>query len=216
MAETFSGIDAESVLEYLGKRDGVMKSLASALGPPKLEPGGDYFNSIVESMIYQQVTGSAADAIYSRFLAAAGGKITPENVASMSDNSMRSAGLSRQKTAYIRDLTDRITSGRLILEGLEQKSDEDVIRMLTEVKGIGTWTAQMFLIFTLGRINILPLNDLGIRRAISKRYGVKRKLTDSRIERIADKWKPYRTMGVLLLWESENMKLPQQDSPQKE
>lgn len=204
----FMDIDVDLALDEISKKDPVMKDLVGTLGPCELEPGGNFFNSLVESMIYQQVTGRAAEAIYNRFVREAGGEVSPGSVGRMSPEQMRKAGISRQKVGYLTDLAEKVQSGKLRLDGMESLDDQEIIKQLTMVKGIGVWTAQMFLIFTLGRLDVLPLNDLGIRRAAQNRYGIRGGITDSKLEKIARKWRPYRTLGVLMLWKGENMKLP--------
>lgn len=195
------------IVEFLSARDPVIAKLIESVGSCRYSPGGDYFSSLVESMVYQQVTGKAAEAIYGRLVNAAG-EITPEALSSTTDSDMRNAGLSRQKISYIRDLSEKSLSGEINLDELGGLNDPDIISALTSVRGIGLWTAQMFLIFTLGRMNVLPLGDLGIRRAIERRYSIRGKLTDAKIEKIGKLWSPYRTIAVIYLWEAENMKLP--------
>lgn len=204
----FSDVDIESVYNFLSERDPVMRDLIGAVGGCDHNPGGDHYQTLIESMIYQQVTGKAAEAIYSKFLNRCGGSVTPETVSSLNLDQMRGAGLSRQKISYIMDLTEKVLNGDLQLDGIDSLADEEIVERLVTVKGIGTWTAQMFLIFTLGRIDVFPLNDLGVRKAIQKRYGNGRKISERRMEKIASRWEPYRTVGVLILWKSENMKLP--------
>ncbi len=138
--------------------------------------------------------------------------VTPENVERISDLDLRSSGVSPQKIRYLRDLCSRIISGELILNGIGSLPNSEIIRKLTIVKGIGIWSAQMFLIFTLGRLNVLPLNDIGFRNSLKKHYSIKGELTDRKITKIASKWAPYMSAGVWILWECENTKLPASNS----
>ncbi len=206
--ETISEIDIDAALSVLSRNDPVMRGIIVQVGAFTLEPKEDHFSSIIEHMIYQQVTGKAAGAIFKRITEAAGGPLSPERVDSLDDEELRNCGLSRQKISYVRDLTEKVLSGRIDIGALHLLSDRDVVERLTVVRGIGVWTAQMFLIFTLGRSDVLPLNDLGIRRAVMKRYNIRGVLTDSKLERLGRMWKPYRTVAVMYLWESENIKLP--------
>lgn len=201
-------VDTRNVLEEISKQDPIMKRLVQRIGYFILKPGGDYYESLVQSIVYQQLSGYAADAIYKKLLKELEGEVTPQRMSKLGEEQFKKAGISPQKIKYITDLTNKVISGELELRGLEQFENEDIISKLTEVKGIGRWTAQMFLIFTLGRLDVLPLNDLGFRRALQKQYNLKGKVTDKRIEKIAKKWSPYKTVGVWMLWESDNIKLP--------
>ena len=161
-----SMVKAAAILEEVSRRDTVMKELAGRIGYFSLQPGGDNLESLVESIVYQQLAGKAAAAIYRKLLGELGGVVTPEKLDRLTDDQFRRAGISPQKLRYLRDLSSKMTSGELELEGIESLGNEDVISRLTTVKGIGRWTAQMFLIFTLGRLDVLPLNDLGFRNAL--------------------------------------------------
>ena len=201
-------ISTDEILTGISARDPIMGELVNRIGYFRLEAGGDHFESLVQAIVYQQISGKAAESIYNRFLRKLSGPVTPENIAGTSDEDLRSSGISPQKVRYIRDLSGKILSGELDLKGIEFLPNSEIVRKLTVVKGIGTWSAQMFLIFTLGRLNVLPLNDIGFRNALKKHYGIKGELTDRRIARIASKWAPYMSAGVWILWECENTKLP--------
>jgi DNA-3-methyladenine glycosylase II len=156
----------------------------------------------VKSIVYQQLSGRVASVIFERLLCAAGGTITPANVLNLRPARMRSAGLSTQKTAYIRDLARHTRDGHLVFEEMGSLSDKEVIERLTVVKGIGVWTAHMFLIFALRRPDILPTGDLGIRAAIRKAYGLPGLPKPAEIENLAEHWRPYCTVASWYLWRS--------------
>ncbi len=201
-------VTKEEILQGITQKDPVMKQLVERIGYFTLKSGGDYFESLVQAIIYQQISGKAADSIYNRFVAMLNGSVVPGNIQQLSDTDIRSCGVSPQKLKYLRDLTARTISGELVLDGIEVLSNQEIVERLTVVKGIEVWSAQMFLIFTLGRLNVLPLNDIGFGNALKKHYGLKGKLTDKKIEKIAKKWEPFISAGVWVLWECENTRLP--------
>ncbi len=201
-------ISTDEILTGISGRDPIMGELVKRIGYFKLEAGGDHFESLVQAIIYQQISGKAAESIYNKFLKKLGGPVIPENIARLSDAEFRSSGISPQKMRYLRDLSGKTLSGELNLSGIELLPNSEIVQKLTIVKGIGIWSAQMFLIFTLGRLNVLPLNDLGFRNSLKKHYGISGELTDTKITKIASKWAPYISAGVWILWECENTKLP--------
>jgi len=143
-----------------------------------------------------------ANVIFGRLLEAAGGKLTPANILKLRPARMRAQGLSAQKTAYIRDLARHTRDGHVVFEELDALADEEVIERLTRVKGIGVWTAHMFLIFALRRANVLPTGDLGIRSAIRKAYGLSELPKPAEIETLAEPWRPYCSVASWYLWRS--------------
>lgn len=201
-------VTTQEILSGISGKDPVMGKLVEKIGYFTLKAGGDYFESLVQSIVYQQISGKAADSIYRRFLKQLDGPVTPENIGKLSDEDIRSSGISPQKLKYLRDLSSKILDRELDLAGLEELTNQEIIEKLTIVKGIGIWSAQMFLIFTLGRLNVLPLNDIGFRNALKKHYAVRGELTGVKIARITSKWAPYMSAGVWILWECENTKLP--------
>lgn len=203
-----SQVSVEDIISGITSRDPVMAGLVRRIGYFRLEPGGDHFGSLVQAIIYQQISGRAADSIYRRFLERIDGNVTPASLGKLSDVELRSSGISPQKIRYLRDLSDKFLSGVISLEDADTLTNREIIERLTVVKGIGVWTAQMFLIFTLGRLNVLPLNDIGFRNALKRHYSVRGELTDRKITRIAVKWAPFMSAGVWILWECENTKLP--------
>ncbi len=159
-----------------------------------------YFISLCSEIISQQLSGKAAGSIEEKFLAIFSGKqITPKSILEFSDQNLRDVGLSWAKVKYIKDLSSKVLSEIVDLHTIEYVSDQEVINTLTQVKGIGQWTAEMFLIFTLGRENVFSHGDLGLRKAIKNLYNVE---TPEEITGIVNKWSPYKTYGSLALWHS--------------
>lgn len=163
----------------------------------------DAYGTLVRSIVGQQLSTRAASTIYDRVLALFGGEVpSPAQLIAAEPDDLRAAGLSRAKVAYLRDLAERIEDGELDLDHLSQLSDEQVSEQLTAVKGIGQWSADMFLIFYLGRPDVLAAGDLGIRHAVERAYGLD-KIPDAKtIARIAEPWRPYRSLACLYLWAS--------------
>ncbi|MFH2086006.1 MAG: DNA-3-methyladenine glycosylase 2 family protein [bacterium] len=159
----------------------------------------DHFFNLAREIIYQQLAGSATNAIFSRFEKLVGGKVKPEEIIKFEDQSFRDVGLSFAKAKYMKDLASKVISGKVVLTNLDEKSDEEVIDELTKVKGIGRWTAEMFLIFTLHRENIFSHTDLGLRKGFAKLYAVANP-THDQIESIVSLWSPYKSYGSISLW----------------
>ena len=161
------------------------------------------FETLVRSIVYQQLSGKVAKVIYQRLLVdAAGGKVTPKRILKLSPAELRAIGLSKQKSAYILDLAERTGAGSVDFKRLPELSDEAVIEHLTAVKGIGVWTAHMFLIFALRRTDILPTGDLGVRTAIRKAYDLPELPKPAEIEELAQSWRPYCSVAAWYLWRS--------------
>lgn len=169
----------------------------------KEERSGDAYGALLRSIVGQQLSTKAAATIYGRMLELFGGHApTPRQLLEVDPELIRSAGLSRPKIAYLRDLAGHVEEGRLDLEHLPELPDEEVSAQLTDIKGLGQWTADMFLMFHLRRPDVLPVGDQGIRRAVQVEYRL-RKLPDAkRLEKIARPWRPYRTLACLYLWSS--------------
>jgi DNA-3-methyladenine glycosylase II len=194
-------------LNHLKKSDPVLAAIIARVGPCKMRFRMPVFEMLVRSIVFQQLSTKSATSIFNRLEEAAGGKITPESIQGLSIPDLRRAGLSGQKTNYIRDLAEHTLEGRLSFESLPKLSDEEVIAVLTQVKGIGEWTAQMFLMFSLQRPNILPTGDLGIRVAIRKAYKKRYKTKDGlpspkHIQKLAKPWHPYCSVASWYLWRS--------------
>jgi DNA-3-methyladenine glycosylase II len=193
-------------INHLKKSDPVLRAIIERVGPCRMEFSAPEFSSLAEAIVYQQLNGKAAVTIFNRFAALAGEPLTPEGILKLSDEQLRSVGLSKQKSAYLKDLSAKTADGSLDFARLPELSDEEVIKHLTQVKGIGEWTAHMFLIFSLRRPNVLPTGDYGVQVAIKKLYK-KRKLPKPKdMEKIARPWEPYRSIACWYLWRSLDIK----------
>ena len=194
----------DTAIAHLREADPVMGELMARSGPCTLEPGStDAFLTLCQSIISQQLSSRAASTIIERLEALFDfGLPTPDGILALPDETLRGLGLSRQKQASLRDLSLKTIEGSLQLGELSMLSDEEVTRQLTQVKGIGVWTAEMFLIFFLGRLDVFPVGDLGIRKAIQRLYGYKKMPAVVTMHRHARKWAPYRTIGSWYLWHS--------------
>ena len=187
------------------RRDPVLASLIREYGPCGLAEAqrADHFSALVRSIVFQQLSTKAASTIYSRMVALLpGGVLTPASLAALTDEQLRTAGISRQKAGYLRDLCDKVSAGVVPLDDLERMDDEQVIAALTTIKGIGRWSAQMFLMFRLHCPDVLPVGDLGIVNAVMKVYRLRKKPTADRLERLGEAWKPYRSVASWYLWRS--------------
>lgn len=189
-------------IRHLRRADPTLRQVIQEVGPCTLRVRRDRFASLVQSILSQQVSTQAAATIGQRLGVAAGGRIQPETLAALTEKEIRAAGVSPQKLLYIRDLCAHTADGRLQLSRLGYLSDAQVIETLTCVKGIGVWTAQMFLIFVLGRTDILPCADLGIQNAMRHLYGLAERPSPSEMEAIARLWHPYASIGSWYCWRS--------------
>jgi DNA-3-methyladenine glycosylase II len=162
----------------------------------------DRFTALAKSIVSQQISGKAAASIWQRLSDALDGNVCADGLRRMDLEQLRATGISRQKGVYLLDLAERVADGRVALSQIGRREDEQVIAELIQVKGIGRWTAQMFLIFSLGRLDVLPVDDLGIRTAIRNRYGLKELPRACEIEAIAQPWRPYATVASWYLWQS--------------
>jgi len=179
-----------------------MGSIIERVGSYRIQYREPQFESLVRSIVYQQLSGRVASVILGRLLEAVKGSVTPESILKLRPARMRGLGLSTAKTAYIRDLARHTRDRRVVFEELDALADEEVIERLTQVKGIGTWTAHMFLIFALRRPDILPVGDLGVRSAIRKAYGLEALPGPVEMEAIAACWRPYCSVASWYLWRS--------------
>jgi DNA-3-methyladenine glycosylase II len=183
--------------------DPVMARLIRKIGPIHLRARRvPVFQSLVQAIIYQQLSGKAADTIFARFQGLFGdGFPSPAQALASTAEQLRSAGLSRPKAKYVRGVAEKAASGKLpSLESCDDLTDAEIVEQLTELKGVGRWTAEMFLIFNLARPDVLPVHDLGVRRGFQIAYG-KRKLPEpEQLEKFGQRWKPYRTLAARYLW----------------
>ena len=189
---------------HLRRVDPVIARVMESVGPyrPGDRTGGSHLLALIRAIVFQQLSGKAATTILNRFLALfPGGEPTPEGILALSDEQLRAVGLSRQKSGYLRDLATKIHTGALPLDHVHTLPDLELIAHLVQVKGIGKWTAQMFLMFKLGRPDVLPDLDLGIQNAIKRAYR-KRRVTPKDVLRIGAKWSPYSSIACWYLWRS--------------
>ena len=196
--------DYTKARRLLSQRDPVIRDLIRRHGPCGLADAQheDAFTALTHSIISQQLSTKAADTIAGRFNALFQGPPTPAAVARVDDGQLRAVGLSSQKVRYIRDLCARITEGSLPLQRVNELADEDVIQSLTQVKGIGRWTAEMFLMFRLHRPDVLPVDDRGILKAVQRAYGLRKLPRAERLAKIGEPWRPYRSVACWYLWAS--------------
>jgi DNA-3-methyladenine glycosylase II len=186
------------------RRDPRLGALIKRVGRCRLPDARTYdpFGALVRAILSQQLSGKAADTIHGRVLALVGGPtgLLPSALLAVDPPALRLAGVSGPKTSYLRDLAERVHDGRLNLAALEGLSDEDVIAAITAVKGLGRWSAEMFLIFRLNRPDVFPVADLGIVKGVQKLFGMKRRPKPRTMERLAEPWRPYRSIAAWYLW----------------
>ncbi len=191
-------------LKLLKKNDPALAKIINRLGPYEFRLDEDHYEALVGSIIFQQLAGAAARAILDRFKQIYDGKIPrPRQYLETEEKHLRASGLSPQKIRYIRDLSERIENGVLDLKRLSDLPSDEVVKELDDVKGIGRWTAEMFLIFVLGRTDVLPVDDLGLQKAAKKTYRLRKLPTKEKFEQLSKKWHPYCSIATLYLWRSQ-------------
>lgn len=192
----------EEATKFL-KKDPKFAKIIKQVGDYDIKIIKNRYQSLVEAIIAQQLSGSAAGSILKKFKKLYKSNFPkPIEVLKTSDSKLRSAGLSKMKVSYIKDLSKRIKTDQLNIRKISTKSDEYVMEQLTNVKGIGRWTAEMFLIFSLGRLDILPVGDLGLKKGIQLMHSFKELPNEKEIELLAESWRPYRTVATWYLWKS--------------
>jgi DNA-3-methyladenine glycosylase II len=190
---------------YLKRCDPVLARLIESVGPCRIQlrTEGTHYEALTRSIVFQQLSGKAASTILGRFNSLyAGNAPTPEAVLATTDEQLRAVGLSRQKIGYMRDLSSKVLTGELPLDEVESMSDDDLINHLVQVKGIGRWTAQMFLMFRLGRLDVLPELDLGIQNAVRKAYRMRKRPTPRQLRKLGARWSPHSSVASWYLWRS--------------
>ena len=201
-------LDVERGTRHLRRRDPVMRELIKRLGPLDLEARrrgrpADAYGALLRSIVGQQLSTKAARSIYDRVTALFGGVTpSPEELLAYDPEELRGAGLSRTKVTYMRSLAEHVLDGSLELDKLNVLSDEEITAELTAVKGLGVWTAHMFLIFHLQRPDVLPVGDLGVRNAARQVYGLDELPKPAELETLGESWRPYRSLASLYLWRS--------------
>jgi DNA-3-methyladenine glycosylase II len=194
-------------LQHLRRVDPVMRAVIRRAGPFRLKPRRDRFYSLVSSILSQQISGKAAASIRRRLEEyVAPEKISSHTLSRLNPQQLRGIGVSPQKAAYLLDLAERVRSGGLKLDRIARLTDDEVIELLVQVKGIGVWTAQMFLIFSLGRLDVFPHDDLGVRAAIRNLYGLDDLPDKETSHRIAMPWRPYASVASWYCWRSLEFK----------
>ena len=191
-------------ISHLKNADPVMARLIHAIGPYKIVYREPDFTTLARSIVYQQVSGAAAATMLGRLTTAAGRKekLQPKKIMALGAEGMRPCGISRQKASYLMNLSELTLNGAIEFERLVDLENEEVIARLTQVKGIGVWTAQMFLMFALQRHDVLPTGDLGVRNAIWKAYELETPPAPKEMERIGAPWRPYASVASWYLWRS--------------
>jgi DNA-3-methyladenine glycosylase II len=193
--------------DHIRKKDPKLGQVLERLGVISFTAGGDLFESLVESILSQQLASPAANSIIRKVRAIyPDGRLTASGIAGTNSRKLRAAGVSPQKLAYLKDLSARVAKGTIDLESLRDKEDDEIITILDEIKGIGPWTVQMLLIFTLGRMNVMPVDDLGVRKAIQALYGLEALPKAKEIEALSENWHPYRSVASLYLWRHQDAK----------
>jgi DNA-3-methyladenine glycosylase II len=198
--------ELEKAERSLSRRDRQLRGLIKRHGPCRIRPHNRYFETLVEAVISQQLSTKAADTICNRFksMYAPGRFPEPERILATPNDTLRATGMSNGKVSFVKDIAAKTQDGSLKFKRMAKMSDDEVIEMLTQVKGIGVWTAHMFLIFSLGRMDVLPVGDLGIRRAVERLYGFDHLPTAAEIEHVAEErgWRPYCSIASWFLWRS--------------
>lgn len=199
--------DYRAARRHLMKCDPTLRDVMKRVGPCRLHAVAprDAFETLCRTIVSQQLSTKAAATIFGRFSDLfPDGKLTPERVMTLSDDRIRACGFSRAKTSFVKDLASRVIDGRLDLKGLRRQPDEEVLRQLVAVKGIGRWTAEVFMMFRLGRPDILPADDLGLMNAVHRAYKMRRRPTAALLRKVGERWSPHRSVAAWYLWASLN------------
>ncbi|MGD0120732.1 MAG: DNA-3-methyladenine glycosylase [Candidatus Binatus sp.] len=195
---------------HLSKADPVLARIIAEVGALGITPRRERFQALARAIIFQQLAGAAANAIYGRFVALFPDVEfpSPEQVLARSDAELRSVGLSEKKALYIKDLATHVRDGKLNFDRFHKMTDDEIVTHLTQVKGIGKWTAEMFLMFHLGRPDVMPADDLGVQNAVRRHYRMRQRPNRKRLLKHAERWRPYRTAAAWYLWRSLDIVLP--------
>jgi DNA-3-methyladenine glycosylase II len=195
---------------HLSKADPILARIIAEVGPVGIQPRRERFQALARAIIFQQLAGAAANAIYGRFIGLFPDVEfpSPEQVLAKTDAELRAVGLSEKKALYIKDLAAHIRDRKLDFHRFHRMTDEEIIEHLIMVKGIGRWTAEMFLMFNLGRPDVMPADDLGVQNAVRRHYRMRQRPSRKRLLKHAERWRPYRTAAAWYLWRSLNIVLP--------
>lgn len=196
--------ELENAIKHLRVHDARMASVIDLYPLPTFRPHTDYYRELVESIISQQLSVKAAATIYKRFIDSFGHMPEPHEIIARDDIELRAVGLSGLKTRYIKDLAAKILSGEVQFDHLDRLSNDEIVAELTAVKGVGEWTVHMFLMFCMGRLDVLPVGDLGIKNAVWKLYSLDAQPTPAEVMRVSEtnNWKPYQSVASWYLWQS--------------
>jgi len=189
--------------EHVRTRDPVVARLVERVGPVEMRATRSPYQVMLETIVSQQLSTHAARAIYGRLAKAAGGRVPrPDAILALTDSELIACGLSRSKAVYVRNISSAFAAGGFERRAFTRRNDAEVSQTLTAIKGVGPWSAHMFLIFALHRMDVFPIGDLGLRNAMAAQYGLRRNTPERRYHAIAEAWRPYRTVGSLYLWRS--------------
>jgi DNA-3-methyladenine glycosylase II len=204
-----NSMEIENGISHIYNNDKKLAAIINASDPFNLKPNQDYYFALLRSIIGQQLSTVAARAIKEKFFSYFNYNPLPEVILATSDQHLRNLGLSWAKVKYVKDLSQKIIRKEIHFGGLNKMSDDDIITEFTKVKGVGVWTVHMFLIFTLGRLDVLPVNDLGIKKAAKLNYGLRKLPDEERIKKLSKQkgWGPYNSIASWYLWRSIDMKI---------
>ena len=192
---------AAAAYRHLRGADPVVGRLIDLHGPYRPRPAMDHYESLLRTVLFQQLNGRAASTIQQRWMDLYGGRYpTPSELLATTDEAFRAAGISRQKTGYMRDIAERMLSGALDFRDMDERSDEEIVSQITAVKGLGEWSAHMFLMFQLGRPDVLPVGDYGVRNGMKVAYGLRELPSPTRAREIGAPWAPYRSVASWYMW----------------
>jgi len=191
-------------IDEIKRRDPALRRLVTKVGPIHYRPRNPegHFGALARAIVFQQLAGRAAMAIHNRVIAAAGGKLSPHALARTSDNKLRAAGLSANKLASLRDLSAKVLEGDVDLHATSKRGDEEIIESLTVIRGIGRWTAEMYLMFELRRLDVWPVDDLGVRYGYGLIWGIKPPPTPKTLAPLGERFRPYRSIVARYCWEA--------------
>lgn len=193
----------------IANRDPSMAACIEIVGPCRIRAGqGDYFAALVRSIAYQQLAGRAAAAIHGRFVEGVGGSVTAEAVMATPDTTIRAAGMSGAKTASLRDLAAKVLDGTVPLEGIEAYSDDEIVERLVKVRGIGRWTAEMFLLFELRRLDIWPVDDFAVRKGYARIHGLDEMPKPGELVALGEVYRPWRSVAAWYCWRGSEATIP--------
>jgi 3-methyladenine DNA glycosylase/8-oxoguanine DNA glycosylase len=197
-------ISLAAAIDAVAERDAALAHLVALVGPISYRPRNPdgAFGALVRAIVFQQLAGAAANAIHGRVRATVEGDLTPEALAAVPDGTLRAAGLSANKLASLRDLTAKVLDGTVVLDGQTRRSDDEIIERLVTVRGIGRWTAEMFLMFELRRLDVWPVDDLGVRQGYGIAWGIDPAPSAKELQPLGERFRPYRTVVARYCWEA--------------